>query len=133
MKKLLFFLLIAVAFTSCTIVPFRNTNQLTKVESVDNSINTLFTSISEGANTYTENEHEYNFLSNEIDSLVSINSTRSKAKILLGQTIELQREFAEAKNYHKEKGILPASEARIYRSFFKSLIRPILVSEKSLK
>lgn len=78
-------------------------------------------------------ESKYADVGSEIDNLVLLENTRDKAKNIIRQAVLIQNTFAQYKGEHKAKGVVNDHQFRIYKKYLQSLIKPLEVSELSLK
>lgn len=127
MKKLFFFLAI-IAFTSCKVtwVPTKSPTALNLVKQVQQDANNAFS-------LATYNDVAYNVASQSIDSLISFDKSRVKSGKILKQDAAIKSLFDEFKAEHKAAGDISPIRAEVYKSYFKSVIDPRIISENSLK
>lgn len=135
MKKLLFLLLITAAFTSCKVsfVPTKSPSMIANVIDLQNSTDGLYDGIINGDKGYEAHAPEYALIGSKIDSVVAYNQTRPKGANIYRQSILLKSAFQKYASEHKGKSVISVGEARVYKAYIKSFIKPILVSELSLK
>lgn len=135
MKKLSFLLLLSATLFSCKVtwVPTKSASMIANVIDIQNSAQSLFDGIVLGDKGYVGHVAEYAAIQVKIDSLVSINQERDHASNILRQCVILQNKFRAYAKEHESAGDITAGEAKVYKAYIKSLIKPILVSELSLK
>jgi hypothetical protein len=135
MKKLLFLLLVSAAFTSCKVsfVPTKSPSAIANVLDIQNSTDGLYDGIINGDKGYAAHAPEYTLIGSKIDSVVAFNQTRIKGANIYRQSVLLQSAFKKYTSEHSAKSVISAGEARVYKAYIKSFIKPILVSELSLK
>ena len=129
-------LIISVTVFSCrvTLAPARDASLIVNVLDIQNSTNTLYSSIISSQNkSFSFYESDYLAIDSKIDSLVSVNKDRKYAQNIYKQAVILQTYFDKYTADHKNRGTLKTSEARVYKDYLQSFIKTILVSELSLK
>lgn len=137
MKKVLFLLLIsATVFSACRVTwsPAKSPSMIANVLDVQNSTSNLYsTMIAATDKSYTTYAADYQSIDNKIDSIVVVNSSREHGANVYKQSLLLQKYFKKYEADHQAKGSLTTGELRVYKSYLQSFIKPVLVSELSLK
>lgn len=136
MKKILFLLIISATVFSCrvTFAPAKDASMIVNVMDIQDKTNTLYDGIIASTDkSFDTYANEYTSLDRKIDSVVAMNKDRKNAGNIHKQASLLQTHFKRYAADHKNKGTLRDSEARVYRDYLQSFIKPILVSEFSLK
>jgi len=136
MKKLLLFILLSATLFSCMIhlVPAKSPIALVSTQNIQKDIGSLYDRIMVSSDkTWNTYALDYTAIDVEIDSLISYDKTRSNVSNIVHQVILLQSAFTEYEGEHKAKGRIATSEAKVYKSYLNSFIKPILISENSLK
>lgn len=135
MKKILFLLLLSATIFSCrvTLNPKSSPASIANVIDLQNSSNGLFDGVINGDKTFATHAPDYVSLQSKIDSMVAYNSIRPKAPTIYRQSILVQQAFNNLLSEHQRKGKLSTDEARSDKSVMKSYLKPLLVSELSLK
>lgn len=127
MKRLLLFLSIAI-IVSCkvTFVPTKSQTALDMVNQIQQDANNAFyTSVYDYA--------AYSKVSDEIDSLIAFDKSRAKSNVILKADGRIKKMFDVINSEHKAKSEIVATEQDTYKSYFKSVIDPRIILEKSLK
>jgi len=127
--KIKFLLLIGVVLlASCKVtwVPTKSPTALTLVQQVQQDANNAFS-------LPTYNDVAYNRANQSIDSLISFDKSRVQSGRILKQDAHIKSLFDEFNSEHKAKGEIVPSEQNAYKSYFKSVIDPRIISENSLK
>jgi len=127
MKKLMFLFAIGF-FCSCkvTFVPPKSS------EAVD-LLNNISRDGAIALSDLTFNQLEYDAAANEIGALIALDQTRQKAGKLVNQDLQIQKLFTEYETEHRNKVTIVQSESNTYNKYFKSVVRPRVISENSLK
>lgn len=136
MKKLLFLLTISTFLFSCRVtwVPAKSPSMIVDLLDVQSSTDNLYDAIIASPDkSYTRFEASYTAIETKIDSIVAVNEKRDHAKNIYSQTLLLERYFNKYQALHKTRASIPNEEFRVYKEYLKSFIKPILVSELSLK
>ncbi|HEY9340756.1 MAG TPA: hypothetical protein VIQ23_04195 [Hanamia sp.] len=136
MKKLLFLLTISTVLFSCKVtwVPAKSAPQIVNVLDIQTSTTSLYDAIIASSDRrYVTYQSDYATIGRKIDTLVSVNLVRPHGANILQQSLLLQTYFYKYEGDHKARGILSVGDLRVYRDYLKSFIKPILISELSLK
>lgn len=127
MKKIIFLISIAF-FCSChvTLVPAKSPEAIDLLANIqrDGAI---------ALSDLTFNQVEYASVDAEIGALIALDQTRTKAGKLVTQDINIQSLFSKYETEHRTKGTIVESESNTYNKYFKSVVRPRVISENSLK
>lgn len=134
MKAIKISLLSLVIFYGCRVafVPKSSAEAIATVTQIQTDLSSLY----EGylyADDKTFDSAKYETPKAEIDKLVALEAARDHSRHLLRQAVLIQTYFSKYMNAHRDKGKLNDHELRIYQAYMKSLVKPILVSELSLK
>lgn len=136
MKKLFFLLFLSATFFSCKVtwVPAKSGSMIANVLDIQTSTTSLYDAmIASNDKSYATYQSDYISLGNKIDSVVEVNKVRSHGTNIYNQSLLLQKYFTKYSSDHQVRGTLSNGELRVYRDYLKSFIKPILVSELSLK
>lgn len=136
MKKLFLSLFIGAIFFSCkvTFVPTKSASMIANVLDIQNSTTSLYDAvIASNDKSYVSYQNDYGSIGSKIDSIVEVNKIRPHGGNIYAQSVLLQKYFKKYSADHKTRGALTNGELRVYRDYLKSFIKPILVSELSLK
>lgn len=128
MKRLLLFLFIATIFVSCkvTFVPTKSQTALDMVHQIQQDANNAFYTAMYDYDAYSK-------VSGEIDSLIAFDKSRAKSNLILKGDDRIKKMFDIINSEHKAKSEIVATEQDAYKSYFKSVIDPRIILEKSLK
>lgn len=128
-------MILSATIFSCKVtwVPGKSPTMIANVIDVQNSVESLYDGIVLGDKGFIAHAADYATIDNKIDSIVQVNKSRDYGRNILTQSLILQKNFKKYEAEHEGKGSITAGEARVYKSYLKSLIKPILVSELSLK
>jgi len=128
MKKLLFLLTLSAVLFSCAVtwVPTKSDTALNLVSKIQQEANNAFYTID-------YNDAAYSIVNADIDSLISFDKSRIKSGDILKQDSRIQVMFKNFQYEHKTKGSIAPSEQNTYKAYFKSVIDPRIISEKSFK
>ena len=128
-------LLITVALYSCkTIAPQRSPEQIAALTEIQASVNSMYDAMSVSPDrSYSTFEPNYTNIGQKVQSVVEVNKTREQASNILKQSEILQQYFEKYRSEHQQAGSITPSQIRVYRSYLQSFIKPVLVSELSLK
>ena len=127
MKRIILFLLVA-TLVSCkvTFVPTQSQTALDMVQQIQHDANNAFYTSEYNATAYAK-------VSDGIDSLIVFDKSRAKSGTILKADARIKRMFDVINSEHKTKGEIVATEQDAYRSYFKSVVDPRIILEKSLK
>jgi hypothetical protein len=128
MKKIIFLIFFAVSMLGCkvTLVPAKSPEALDLLTNIQR----------DGAIALSDlnfNQVEYASVDAEIGALIVLDQTRTKAGKFVTQDINIQTLFTKYETEHRTKGTIVESESNTYNKYFKSVIRPRVISENSLK
>ena len=128
MKKILLFLFLSATIFSCKVtwVPTKSATALDMVQQIQQDANEAF----DRPYYY---DPAYSSVSNQIDSLIAFDKARVKSGKILVQDKAIKTLFDEFRNENKVKEVIELSERDVYKSYFKSVISPRIISENSLK
>lgn len=133
MKKLLFFSVIILIFlSSCNVkfVPAKSPEALTLIQTIYVDVSVLYNQISAAqTRTFVTFDKNYNDASLAIDSLITLDKSRSKSDKLVTQDLLIQTLFKKYKDYHSNKNTLSDGDIQVFKSYMKSAIKPRLTSE----
>lgn len=128
MKRLFLFLFIATIVVSCkvTFVPTKSQTALDMVNQIQQDANNAFYTAMYDYDAYSK-------VSDEIDSLIAFDKIRTKSNVILKADGRIKKMFDVINSEHKAKSEIVATEQDTYKSYFKSVIDPRIILEKSLK
>ncbi len=143
MKKLkILFLCIAlitavptVTMTGCRValVPAKNAAILIDVQELLASTNSLYDRIIiSNDKRFATYEGDYKDLVGQVDLLIQKDNGRKKSGTFISQDRKIKAQLEEYQKFHSDKGILQNAEAKVFKAYIKSFIRPRLISELSL-
>ena len=112
-----------------TFVPGKSQAQIDLLTKIQSDANTIFTN---SDLSYAGNEPAIFNVNNEIDSLIVFDQKRKKT-VIVNQDLAIQTIFNEDATEWQTKGNISVNDANTYRSYFKSIVDPRLISEQSLK
>lgn len=136
LKKAFLLLFLSATFLSCrvTFVPQKSPTMIVDVMDVQTSTNSLYDKmITATDKTYPLYETEYSAIDQKIDSILQRDKQRNHGKNIVSQVSILQKYFRKYEADHKARGALTSGEFKVYKEYLKSFIKPVLVSELSLK
>jgi CRISPR/Cas system CMR subunit Cmr4 (Cas7 group RAMP superfamily) len=115
-------------------LPSKNATLLADVEEIDNAVNSLYDRvIVSNDKRFATYESDYSDIDLKIAYIVDVNKTRNKAGNILKQAELLQKNFAIAEDDHRSRSVLSNKELKTHKDYIHAFIKPILVSELSLK
>lgn len=135
-KKIILLLLISTTLFSCKVmfVPHKDGAMLVAVQHISDQTMDLYTAMMGSTNkTYGTYAAEYTDIQTQVDSVISVNTTRPKAGLILSQARRFQALFAKCKGDHQAKGTLNNGQLASSKKYLWSYLKPWLVSETSLK
>jgi hypothetical protein len=127
-------LIMALSIVSCKVafVPKSSAEAIANVHQLQTDVASLYDGYI-SASDKSFDESRYADVGSEIDNLVLLENTRDKAKNIIRQAVLIQNTFAQYRGEHKAKGVVNDHQFRIYKKYLQSLIKPLEVSELSLK
>lgn len=140
MKKMFLYLMAATIFTaslqSCrvTFIAGKDPQALVATENIQSAFTSLYDRIIVAPDkTYSAYQNDYADIRVQIDSLKAYDQRRPKAANITHQVAIFQEQFNLYEKEHRDKGKITAGEARVYKVYLNSFIKPIQISENSLK
>lgn len=137
MKQLkipLLFSILMLFAVSCKVafVPASSAQAIANVHQLQMDIASLYDGYI-AADSKAYDESKYADVTTDIDNLVAFENTRDKAKNIIRQAVLVQNSFNEYKEEHKSKGTVPAIKFKVYKKYLLDQLKPLEVSELSLK
>lgn len=136
-KKLFLSLLISISLfaSSCvSFVPLFNAAIVNDVTQLGQKVDAMYITMEQSSNkSYSNYIAEYANSESLINSIIVRNETRPKAGIIVKQSVIYRDLFLKYQGEHKAKVTLSNAEIRIYNQYLKDALKPLLVSEMSLK
>ncbi len=135
MKKILLFLSIVFVLNACTVhlVPQKSQTIIDMVNTSANNTNALYDHvISSGDKYYGNYANEYANIDSEISEIITLDSARTKPKIILGMMHDVQNRFSNYEADHKAR-ILNNSELQVYKDEMHAIWSTIINAENNYK
>ena len=132
------FLSLSILFLfSCNIIrvtAYKSPAMIVEVTDGKNATHELFVKIQNSRDkSYSAFAHDYTYIENKIDSIISVNRTRQHAKKILLQCTLLKDNFSQMGAYHKRVNVITNTAASVNDKYAAAFWKPILISELSLK
>lgn len=123
---LLFCLLLSGISCEVTFVPTKSPTAVSLLAQIQKDANAAFSSL-----TYID--ALYLAADADISNLITFDKTRVKSGTILKQDAAIQKIFTEYEVEAKTVGTIASSASNSYKTYFKSVVDPRLVSENGLK
>lgn len=136
MKKLFLLLFLSTTIFSCRVtwVPAKSPSMIVNLIDIQTSIEGLYDNIVTSPDkSFSLFSQRYDVIDSKIDSIISENKQRDYAQNILTQTLLLQKYFRKYREAHHTRADITNDEFQLYKDYLKAFIKPILVSELSLK
>lgn len=138
-KKLSFvslMLFLSIALSQCKVlfVPPSSPDVTASVVQLSENVNSFYDGMITGNDkTFDGNEQGYVTIGNAIDAIAAKDAVRPHAGNIQQQVAILRTTFDKYKGDHRIKVQLDAPQLKVYKAYMQAFIKPILVSELSLK
>lgn len=121
-------------FTGCKVafVPASSAQAIANVHQLQMDISSLYDGYI-AADDKSYDDTKYADVTSDIDNLVAFQNTRSKSKNFLRQAVLVQNAFNEYKGEHKADGASNDQKLKVYKKYLLDQVKPLEVSELSLK
>lgn len=135
MKKILFLIMVAFSISSCAYisVPKKNPEAQALTTEIQFGVGLLYNNIIFGDKAYPTYELDYATQAAKLDSLYTLNEGRKNGKAITRQTFLLRKQFNSGWQFHKDRGAITTTEARIFEGKFTSIFHTLIVSENAFK
>lgn len=121
--------------SSCNIkiVPAKNAAILVEVQEIADDASSLYDRIIvSNDKRFVTYASDYQALVDKVKLLTDKDKTRNKAGTLVSQDAKIQSQLEEYRKAHSDKGAITNAEAKVFKAYLKSFIRPRIVTELSL-
>lgn len=135
-KKLCFLWLITALIISCTVklLPPANANLVADITKLQDDVQSFYDGMAAATDkSYNTYQPGYQQIDGEIQAIVSTEQARPHAAGNIKSAKNIQSIFSQYEADHKARGSLPGRTIITYKDYMYGVIKPLLVTELSIK